>query len=356
MVVASLLATGCASADPGVVARDASPIAPSGNSADPVPPDAGVRIITLANGLTVYLRANDRPGGSAEMRLVINAGSGVEDPDQSGTAHFLEHMMFNGTTEFPANELIDTLRGFGMQFGADVNAFTSYDETVYELTVPTSDPANLDTGLDVLREWLSAATLDPAQVDSEKGVVLDEWRQRDQSLDGRIEKAAEDLLLHGSGYDGRQPIGSDAAIKAMTPELLRRFYDTWYRPDNAAIVIVGDIDVDNVEEKIRDQFEGLSDRGGSGTQTGPALAPFGEAAVNVLADPDATTGDVEVMLPAAVGRRRDHRIAASPRADLDRLRHDHHTADRRRVSRFGLLQHRHVRATTASCADSRHRP
>jgi predicted Zn-dependent peptidase len=105
-------------------------------------------------------------------------------------------------------------------------------------------------------------------------------------------------LLHGSGYDGRQPIGSDTAIKAMTPDLLRRFYDTWYRPDNAAIMIVGDIDVDKVETKIRDQFEGLSDRGGSGTQTGPALASFGEAAVKVLADPDATTGDAEFMLPA----------------------------------------------------------
>src|SRR3954447_13667797 len=274
VVVVALLAAGCASTNPGVIARDASRTAATDDSAEPVPQDPGVRIITLTNGLTVYLRANDRPGASAEMRLVINAGSGQEDPDQSGTAHFLEHMMFNGTTEFPANELIDTLRGFGMQFGADVNAFTSYDETVYELTVPMADPANLDTGLDVLREWLSAATLDPSQVESEKGVVLDEWRQRDQSLDGRIEKAAEDLLLRGSGYDGRQPLGSDAAIKAMTPDLLRRLYDRWYRPDNAAIMIVGDIDVDKVETKIPDQFEGLSGRGGPGSQTGPALAPL----------------------------------------------------------------------------------
>src|SRR3954452_1542710 len=298
VVVAAFLAAGCASTNPGVIARDASRIAATDDGAEPVPQDPGVRIITLTNGLSVYLRANDRPGASAELRLVINAGSGQEDPDQSGTAHFLEHMMFNGTTEFPANELIDTLRGFGMQFGADVNAFTSYDETVYELTVPMADPANLDTGLDVLREWLSAATLDPSQVDSEKGVVLDEWRQRDQSLDGRIEKAAEDLLLTGSGYDGRQPIGSDATITAMTPELLRRFYDTWYRPDNAAIMIVGDIDVDKVETKIRDQFEGLSERGASGSQTGPALASFGDAAAKVLIDPDATTGDAEVMLPS----------------------------------------------------------
>jgi zinc protease len=300
MVAAALLATGCASTDPGVVAREASPIAPRDRSADPVPQDPDVRIVTLANGLTVYLRANDRPGESAEMRLVINAGSGEEESDQSGTAHFLEHMMFNGTTKYPANELIDTLRGFGMQFGADVNAFTSYDETVYELTVPLSDSANLDTGIDVLREWLSAATLDADQVESEKGVVLDEWRQRDQTLDGRIGGAAEELLLQGSGYEGRRPIGSDTAIKAMTPGLLRRFYDTWYRPDNAAVMIVGDIDVDEVESKVRDRFEGLTSRGESGTTTGPALAPFGEPAAEVLLDPDATTGDAEVILPSPV--------------------------------------------------------
>jgi len=257
VLVAALLATGCASTDPGVVAREASPIAPRDRSADPVPQDPDVRIVTLANGLTVYLRANDRPGESAEMRLVINAGSGEEESDQSGTAHFLEHMMFNGTTKYPANELIDTLRGFGMQFGADVNAFTSYDETVYELTVPLSDSANLDTGIDVLREWLSAATLDADQVESEKGVVLDEWRQRDQTLDGRIGDAAEELLLQGSGYEGRRPIGSDTAIKAMTPGLLRRFYDTprfFGFGDAQGALFFGLFDLVRIDQEGREAF------------------------------------------------------------------------------------------------------
>ena len=150
-----------------------------------LPSDPATRLLTLANGLVVYLRHNDRPGMSTQMRLAINAGSGVEQPDQSGVAHFLEHMLFNGTEQFPHNELIDVLRTFGMEFGADVNAYTSYDETVYELTVPTDEPTNLETGLDVMAQWLSAATLDETAVTGERGVVLDEWRSSDQTLGGR---------------------------------------------------------------------------------------------------------------------------------------------------------------------------
>jgi zinc protease len=299
VVVVAMLAGGCASTDPGVVARDATPI--SGISASDgatVPDDADVRIFTLANGLTVYLRSNDNPGGSAEMRLAINAGSAQEDPDQSGTAHFLEHMMFNGTAKFPANDLIATLRGFGMAFGADVNAYTSYDETVFELTVPTTESTNLGTGLDVLREWLSAATLDPQQVEREKGVVLDEWRQRDQTFDGRVGNAIESMFLKGSGYEGRAPIGGDSAINAMSTDLLRRFYDTWYRPDNAAIMVVGDIDVDEMESEIRDRFEPLTARGDSKPRTDTSLPAYGVPTANVLVDPDARTGDVEITLPS----------------------------------------------------------
>jgi zinc protease len=298
LVVVGMVAAGCASTDPGVVAKDATSIIGIAASDDAtVPDDADVRILTLPNGLTVYLRSNDNPGGSAEMRLAINAGSAQEDPDQSGTAHFLEHMLFNGTTKFPANDLIATLRGFGMAFGADVNAYTSYDETVFELTVPTIEPTNLATGLDVLREWLSAATLDPEQVDKEKGVVLDEWRQRDQSFDGRVDKTVESMFLNGSGYEGRAPIGTDAAINAMTPDLLRRFYDTWYRPDNAAIMVVGDIDVDDMEAEIRDRFEPLNARGDSKPRADTALPAYGVPSATVLVDPDARTGDVEITLP-----------------------------------------------------------
>ena len=173
-----------------------------------------------------------------------------EEPDQSGVAHFLEHMLFNGTEQFPENELIDVLRGFGAEFGADINAFTSYDETVYQLTVATDDDEVVATGLDVLAQWLSAATLDPTAVEQERGVVLDEWRGSDQSSQGRLFDAIERLFLAGTGYEGRDPIGTSEAIESMTPEPLRRFYDDWYRPDNAALVVVGDIDVDDIEQAI----------------------------------------------------------------------------------------------------------
>ena len=224
---------GCA-AEPDVVTQEAARISDgdagrpgrrSRRRPPPSPTDPDVRIGTLANGLTYYIRDNDRPGGRAELRLVVNAGSANEEPDQSGVAHFLEHMLFNGTEQFPENELIDVLRGFGAEFGADINAFTSYDETVYQLTVATDDDEVVATGLDVLTQWLSAATLDPTAVEQERGVVLDEWRGSEQSSQGRLFDAIERLFLAGTGYEGRDPIGTSEAIESMTPEPLRRFYD-----------------------------------------------------------------------------------------------------------------------------------
>ena len=320
-MLVAVLAGGCAT-NPGVIAREATPLVTADDQLVPVDPD--VRILTLSNGLTVYLRSNDRPGGSAEMRLAINAGSAQEDPDQSGAAHFLEHMLFNGTTAFPANDLIATLRSFGMQFGADVNAYTDYDETVYELTVPTSESGNLGVALDVLREWLSAATLDPEQVDREKGVVLDEWRQRDQSLDGRISNAYEAMFLTGSGYEGHQTIGSDQAINAMTPDLLRRFYDTWYRPDNASIMVVGDIDVDEIEGQIRDRFDPLTSRGASTPRTDPDQPTFGTPAATVLTGSRRDDRRCRGHAARPDGDRRLGRLAAPRHTDLVGLRHDRH--------------------------------
>ncbi len=162
---------------------------------------------TLDNGLTYYVRANDNPGGSVSMRLVVDAGSALQDPDQSGAAHFLEHMLFNGTERFPDNELTAVLRSFGAEFGADVNAYTSSDETVYELTMP-NDRGVVDTGLDVLSEWLSAATITEDAVTSERGVVLDEFRGREESVDGREFAAIDALFLDGTPYQGQQPIGT----------------------------------------------------------------------------------------------------------------------------------------------------
>ncbi len=260
-------------------------------------PDPAIVMGELDNGLRYFLRDNDNPGGRVEMRLAVDAGSALEDDTQDGGAHFLEHMLFNGTEEFPANELIAVLRSFGAGFGADINAYTSYDETVYQLTMPTEDPAVVDTGLDVLEQWLSAATIDQSQVEAERGVVLDEWRGSEASSDGRIFDALEELFLSGSPYEDKDPIGTESAITTMNAEPLRAFYDDWYRPDNAAIVVVGDIDTGVIEDGIVERFGPAVARGASPARPELVVEPSTEPQVSVLADPDVAEGSAQVTLP-----------------------------------------------------------
>jgi zinc protease len=266
-------------------------------SDDPIPLDDSVRTGTLPNGLTYYVRSNDNPGGKAELRLAINAGSVNEIGPSTGVAHFVEHMLFNGTEKFPKNELIEVLRGFGASFGADINARTTTDETVYELSVPNDDES-LSTGLTVLEQWLSHATFDPDQVVSERGVVLDEWRVSTQSASGRLLDVAEDLYYSDSAYAGRFPIGTDTSISAMEAVELRDFYDAWYRPDNAAIVVVGDIDVDDTIKQIEALFGPAVARSDAMPERPDTSFPIDtEPNFGLHSDPDQTTVDVEVTLP-----------------------------------------------------------
>ena len=262
-------------------------------------PDPAIVIGELDNGLRYFIRDNDNPGGRVEMRLAVDAGSVLEDDTQDGGAHFLEHMLFNGTEEFPENELIAVLRSFGAGFGADINAYTDYDETVYQLTMPTADPAVVDTGLDVLEQWLSAATIDQAQVEAERGVVLDEWRGSEASSNGRIFDALEELFLADSPYEGKDPIGTDEAIMATDAAALRAFYDDWYRPDNAAVVVVGDIDTTTISDGIVERFGPLRARGASPSRPEPTVEPAAEPQVVILADPDVAEGFAQVTLPVA---------------------------------------------------------
>lgn len=265
--------------------------------ADPIPADDEVRAGVLDNGLTYYVRANDNPGAKAELRLAIRAGSVDEGTASAGLAHFLEHMLFNGTERYPENELIALLRTFGAQFGADINAYTSFDETVYELSVPARDES-LTTALDVLDQWLSHATIDPAQVEAERGVVLDEWRSRTQTVDGRLFDLAAGMYLSNSAYAGRSPIGTAETIAGLSVDELRAYYDAWYRPDNAAVIVVGDIDVDDVVARITEVF-------GDATARTPAMPARPEVTFPlerdpdyaVLSDADQATVDVEVTLP-----------------------------------------------------------
>jgi zinc protease len=260
--------------------------------------DPGTRAGKLDNGLRYLVRSNDNPGAKVEMRLVVDAGSGLESEDQVGGAHFLEHMLFNGTEAFPKNELIDVLRGFGASFGADINARTSYDETVYQLTTP-NDPDVVATGLDILQQWLSFAAIDPDEVVAERGIVLDEWRVDDQTAQGRVFVEISDFFLAGSPYEGHDPIGSREAIETTESEQLRRFYDDWYRPGNAAVIVVGDIAVDDIEAGIVERFSSATSRGSAPERVDLEVEPATEARARVVSDPDLAEASAFVTLPTS---------------------------------------------------------
>jgi len=253
---------------------------------DPLPFDTAVRTGKLANGLTYFIRQNAEPQNRADLWLAINAGSVLEDEDQRGLAHLVEHLLFNGTKRFPEDALVDFLESIGMQFGADLNAYTSFDETVYMLQVPTDNQENLGKALDVLEDWAGSALLDPQQIDAERGVVIEEWRLRDQGANGRITNQWFPLLLAGSQYADRLPIGDVEIIKNASPETIRRFYASWYRPDLMAVVAVGDFDPAQMEAMIQEHFNRLP------TPSEPIArptfpVPFGtENRYKVISDPE----------------------------------------------------------------------
>jgi zinc protease len=228
-----------------------------------LPPEAAIPLTPelrsgeLANGLRYFVRRNTEPAGRAELRLVVDAGSILEEEDQRGLAHFLEHMLFNGTERFPGQDLVVFLEGTGMQVGPEVNAYTTFDETVYQLKIPTDRQGILPTALDVLEDWSAAALLTPEEIDAERGVITEEWRLRDLSAGGRIREKTLPLYLAGSRYLERLPIGTPEVIQGAPPERIERFYRTWYRPDNLSVIAVGDFDPARVEAMIRERFSDL---------------------------------------------------------------------------------------------------
>ncbi|MFZ6820404.1 M16 family metallopeptidase [Undibacterium sp. Ji22W] len=210
----------------------------------------------LANGLTYYIQKNTKPEQKAELRLVIKAGSILEDEDQLGLAHFTEHMAFNGSKHFHKNALISYLESIGVKFGADLNAYTSFDETVYILPIPTDKPENLNKAMLVLVDWANGLQLDHAEIDRERGVVLEEARLGKGAAD-RLQKQILPKILHGSLYADRLPIGKEATLKTFSYDALKRFYRDWYRPDLMAVVVVGDVDPAKTKTLIEKNFAGL---------------------------------------------------------------------------------------------------
>jgi zinc protease len=226
------------------------------NLSDKLPVDPALKIGKLANGLTYYILKNSKPEKKVQLRLVVNAGSVLEDADQQGLAHFMEHMNFNGLEHFPKNELVSYLQSIGVQFGADLNAYTSFDETVFILPLPSDDSGKVDKGFTILSDWAGHALLDPTEIDKERGVVLEESRLG-KGADERMSKKYFPKLLNGSLYALRLPIGKDDTLKRFKPGTLRRFYKNWYRPDLEAVIVVGDIDPGLAEQEIIKHFSKL---------------------------------------------------------------------------------------------------
>lgn len=215
-----------------------------------------VKIGKLPNGITYYIRKNQEPKKRAELRLVVKAGSILETDKQAGLAHFTEHMAFNGTKNFQKQALVNFLEKSGVNFGADLNAYTSFDETVYELQLPTDSPTVFKTGFQVLEDWAHNVTLDNTEIDKERGVVIEEWRLG-RGAGERMRVKYFPVLLKGSRYADRLPIGNKENLDTFKYETLKQFYREWYRPDLQAVIVVGDVDVNEVEQLIKKHFAGM---------------------------------------------------------------------------------------------------
>ena len=238
---------------------------------DPLPVDPNVKIGKLANGLTYYIRKNVKPEKKVELRLAVNAGSVLENDNQRGLAHFMEHMGFNGTKNFHKNELVDYLQKTGVKFGADLNAYTGFDETVYILPIPTEDPAVVEKGFTVLEDWAFNNLFDKNEIEKERGVVLEESRLSKGSFE-RMSRQYFPRLFNGSKYAERLPIGTDDVLKNFKYETLKSFYKNWYRPNNMAVIVVGDIEPAEAEKKIKAHFSKFTNPAGAPAR--PSIIPI----------------------------------------------------------------------------------
>ena len=221
-----------------------------------IPLDTNITVGKLDNGLRYYIKKNVKPEDRAILRLVVNAGSVLEDEDQLGLAHFVEHMGFNGTKNFKKHELVDYLESIGMKFGPEVNAYTSFDETVYMLDVPTDSAEMLDKGFQILEDWAHNVSFEDDEIDKERGVIVEEWRLG-RGAWARIMDKQYPVIFKNSQYAVRLPIGKMDIVKNFPHSVLRRFYKDWYRPDLMAVVAVGDFNKAKIENLIKEHFNRL---------------------------------------------------------------------------------------------------
>lgn len=259
----------------------------------PIPFDQDAVMGTLANGMRYYIRKNAQPANYAELRLAVNAGSILEEEDQQGLAHFVEHMAFNGTKNFPKNDLIDYLESIGVKFGAHLNAYTSFDETVYMLRLPTDSLPQFEKGMQIMEDWAHNVVFEGVEIDKERGVVIEEWRQG-LGASERMRQQTFPVSFYNSQYAVRLPIGKQSILESFKHERLIQFYKDWYRPDLMAVVAVGDFDVAQVEQMIKDKFGKIPAAQNARERTLYPVPNHVDTKIAIAVDPEATRSSVSL--------------------------------------------------------------
>ncbi len=291
-----LIASGCLFFAVAITTTQAQQAKP-----DAISMDKDVKVGKLPNGLTYYIRRNVKPEGRVELHLAVNAGSVLEKDNQQGVAHFLEHMAFNGSTHFPKNELTNYLQKAGVRFGADLNAHTGFDETVYDLPISSKDPVVLQGGYQVIRDWAGGLLLDSVEINQERGIILEEKRMR---LGAGMRMIAKyfPMMLNNAQYSKRLPIGTEEIIKTAPRKAFADFYRDWYRPNNMAVIVVGDIDVAAAEATIKKMFSDLKNPANGPVR--PARIPIQWHKTNkafVATDKEQTSNSVQIYLGSELG-------------------------------------------------------
>lgn len=260
----------------------------------PIPSDQDILSGTLPNGMKYFIKYNEKPENRAELRLAVKAGSLQEDEDQLGVAHFVEHMAFNGSKNFKKNELIDYLESVGTRFGADLNAYTSFEETVYMIQARTDSLDLLKKGLLIMEDWAYGISFEPEEVDKERGVVVSEWRTG-LSADQRMQQQYFPILYRDSRYAERLPIGQPEIIQEADYNTIKRFYQDWYRPDLMAIIAVGDFDLPWMEEQIKARFSKVPSKEKARERETYEIPTYPTTQFAICTDEEATFSKIRVM-------------------------------------------------------------
>jgi zinc protease len=281
---------------PGIRAQQAAPQPPAHTFAatDTIPFDQAVKTGTLPNGLKYYVRKNGRPANRVLLRLAVKTGSLDEADDQQGLAHMLEHMAFNGSTHFKPGELVSYFESTGARLGPHVNAYTSFEETVYMLDLPSDKTEIVDKGLTAMADFAGGLTLDPKEIDKERGVVIEEWRGG-LGAQSRVRDKQIPVLYYHSHYAERLPIGKPDILRTFKPERLRAFYDTFYRPDRMAVVAVGDMDLEKLETAVRAAFVDVKSRSAAAPDGDSEVPLHKETLFSIVSDPEITRSTVSLV-------------------------------------------------------------